>query len=208
GALDGGLEASNTHGLNCRGNFQTVFRIVITDEEWRSRFIGKRFPQLLHNPGARRMARDVEVQDAPAIMANNEEAIEETEGDRRNGEEIHGRHGFAMIAEKCRPPPSRFWVPGGPLHPAGDASLRDMEAQHQKFAMNAGSPPGGVLSYHAEDQVPDFLGNPLPTNPASHLRDQGPIQTEAGSMPTNHGLRGNDDQLLPERQILQKQASA
>jgi hypothetical protein len=128
GALDGGLDASNTHGLNCRGNFQTVFRIVITDEEWRSSFIGKRFPQLLHNPGARRMARDVEVQDAPAVVANNEEAIEETEGDRRNGKEIHGRDGFAMIAEKCRPPPSRFWVPGSPLHPAGDASLRNMEA--------------------------------------------------------------------------------
>jgi hypothetical protein len=66
--------------------------------------------------------------------------------------------------------------------------------------MNAGSAPGAIFGYHAEDQIPDLLGNSLPTNPASHLRDQGPIQTKAGSMPTNHGLRGNDNQrLLPVR---------
>ena len=56
------------------------------------------------------MACDVEVQDAPAIMANNEEAVENTEGDRRNVEEIHGGDGFAMIAEKSQPPPTRFWI--------------------------------------------------------------------------------------------------
>jgi hypothetical protein len=76
------------------------------------------------------MACDVEVQDAPAIMANNEEAVEKTEGDRRNGEEIHGGDGFAMIAEKSQPPPARFWISGRSLHPAGDASLRYIKAEH------------------------------------------------------------------------------
>jgi len=83
------------------------------------------------------MACYVEVQDAPAIMANNEEAVEKTEGDRRNGEEIHGGDGFTMIAEKSQPPPTRFWVSGRSLHPAGDASLRYIEAEHQKFAVDA-----------------------------------------------------------------------
>ena len=84
-------------------------------------------------------------------MTDNEEAIEETKGDRRNGEEIHGRDGFAVIAQKSQPPPSRFWIPGRSLHPAGDASLRYIEAQHQKFSMNAGSAPGAIFGYHAED---------------------------------------------------------
>ena len=91
------------------------------------------------------MACDVEVQDAPAIMANNEEAVEKTEGDRRNGEEIQGGDGFAMIAEKSQPPQTRFWISGRSLHPAGDASLRYIEAEHQKFAVDAGATPGGVL---------------------------------------------------------------
>src|ERR1035438_2401076 len=121
GALDGGLEASNTHGLNCRGNLQTVFRIVIEDEKLGCRLVRKRFPQLLYNPGAGRMACEIKMQDAPAVMTDNEQAIEETKGDRRNGEEIHDRCGFAVIAQKSQPPASRFWIPGGPLHPAGDA---------------------------------------------------------------------------------------
>src|SRR5713226_955045 len=48
------------------------------------------------------MACYVEVQDAPAIMANNEEAVEKTEGDRRNGEEIHGGDGFTMMRRKAK----------------------------------------------------------------------------------------------------------
>src|ERR1017187_4757019 len=76
GALDGGLEASNAHGSNCRGNLQTVFRIVIEDEKLGCRLVRKRFPQLLHNPGAGRMACDIEVYDAPAVRTDNEEAIE------------------------------------------------------------------------------------------------------------------------------------
>lgn len=60
GALDGGLEASNIHGPNRRRNFQPVFRVVIEDEKLGCRLVRKRFPQLLHNPGASRMACDIE----------------------------------------------------------------------------------------------------------------------------------------------------
>ena len=146
------------------------------------------------------MACDVEVQDAPAIMANYEEAVEKTEGDRRNGEEIHGGDGFAMIAEKSQPPPTRFWISGRSLHPAGDASLRYIEAEHQKFAVDAGATPGGVLGYHAEDQVLDLVRKPVSPNLFSDLGDKAPVQTEAGSMPTNHGFRSYDDErLFPPR---------
>ena len=61
GALDGGLEASNTHGPNRRRNFQPVFRVVIEDEKLGCRLVRKRFPQLLHNPSASRMACEIEV---------------------------------------------------------------------------------------------------------------------------------------------------
>ena len=146
------------------------------------------------------MACYVEVQDAPAIMANNEEAVEKTEGDRRNGEEIHGGDGFTMIAEKSQPPPTRFWVSGRSLHPAGDASLRYIEAEHQKFAVDAGSTPGGVFGHHSEDQVLYLFRKSFSPNPFSDLGDKAPVQTEAGSMPTNHGFRSHDDErLFPPR---------
>src|ERR1035437_3369070 len=59
GALDGGLEASNAHGANRRGNFRTVFRIVIEDEKPGSGLIGEGFSQLLYDPTARRMAGNI-----------------------------------------------------------------------------------------------------------------------------------------------------
>jgi hypothetical protein len=46
------------------------------------------------------MAGDVQVQNLPSIVANNNEAVENLEGDRRNGEEVHGRNGFPVIAKE------------------------------------------------------------------------------------------------------------
>ena len=43
------------------------------------------------------MMSDIEVQDAATVMANEEEAVEHTEGESRDGEEIHCRDGFAVI---------------------------------------------------------------------------------------------------------------
>jgi len=35
-----------------------------------------------------------------SVMANNKEAVQQLEGDRRDHEEIHGNDRFAMIAKK------------------------------------------------------------------------------------------------------------
>jgi hypothetical protein len=42
---------------------------MIKDEELRRGFIGKGFAQLLHDPGASRMAGDVKVKNTPSIVA-------------------------------------------------------------------------------------------------------------------------------------------
>jgi hypothetical protein len=44
------------------------------------------------------MTSDIEMQNAATVMANKEEAVEHTERERRDREEIHRRDGFAMIA--------------------------------------------------------------------------------------------------------------
>ena len=64
----------------------------------RRRLERKCFPQRLDDPTARRVLRDVEVQDPPAIMADHEKAIEYAEGDRRGREEIHRSDGFPVIS--------------------------------------------------------------------------------------------------------------
>jgi len=188
------------------------------------------------------MLGDVAVENLPSIMANNRKAIQQLKGDGWHSEEIHRSDHLAVIAEKAEPAFGRFRVPGRSLHAAGNASLRYVEAQHQKFAMNPGSAPRGVLSNHAEDQVSHLCRELLSIDPHFRSGDEAPVQTEARSMPTNHGFRGDQDErlfppgpvsegghpeefvehtklgfgvlafqrgeLLPQRQILQEQASA
>ena len=46
------------------------------------------------------MLCDIEVQDAPTIVTDDEKTIEHAEGDRRNSEEVHRGNRFPVIAEK------------------------------------------------------------------------------------------------------------
>src|SRR5208337_2842174 len=100
------------------------------------------------------MPGDIEVQDAPAVVADDEEAVQEIEGQGGNGEEVHSRDGFTMITKKGPPTLGGFRVSGSAPHPAGDGSLGYLKAQHAEFAMNARGTPGGVLGHHLENQVP------------------------------------------------------
>src|ERR1700752_1326385 len=97
------------------------------------------------------MAGDVQVQNLPPIVANNKEAVQQLERYRRDRKEIHGSDRFAMIAKKGQPASGKFWISGRSLHPTGDAALRHIETEHEQFAVDAGSTPGGVLSHHPED---------------------------------------------------------
>src|SRR5215467_4294258 len=69
------------------------------------------------------MLRDVEVQDTPALVADDKEAVEDTEGDRGHGEEVHGRNRFPVIRKKRAPALGGPGLSRNPLHPAGDTSL-------------------------------------------------------------------------------------
>ena len=57
---------------------------MIEDDEPRGRPKWKRFSQLLNDPQAGRVLRGVEVHDPPPTVADDEEAVEHTEGDRWN----------------------------------------------------------------------------------------------------------------------------
>ena len=104
------------------------------------------------------MLSDVEMNNLSPVMANNKEAVQQVEGDRRDREKIHGGDHFAMIAKKGLPAPGKSWILGRSLHPAGDASLGYIEAQHEELAVNPGSSPGRIVCHHLEDEIPDLLG--------------------------------------------------
>lgn len=72
--------------------------------------VRKCFPQLLRDPESGWMSSGVAVQDSSSVMRNDKEAIEHTEGDRWDGEEIHRCDGFTVILRESLPASCRFRV--------------------------------------------------------------------------------------------------
>ena len=97
-------------------------------------------------------------------MADDEKAIEEVEGDRGDGKEVHGGNVFAVIVKKRKPTLRRFMVSGCTTHPAGDRALRYIEAEHEEFAVDARRTPGGIVNDHLKDLVTDLFGDSLPAD--------------------------------------------
>jgi hypothetical protein len=146
------------------------------------------------------MESDIEVQDPSTIMADDEETVEYAEGDGWHSEEVHRRNRFSVIAEKRAPPFGPFRISRRASHPAGDGSLGNIESKHQKLAMDSRRTPGLILRHHSEDQVSNFLRDPLSAGYSPCPRDRTPIQSESSPVPTDHGLRADDDEgLLPAR---------
>src|ERR1700756_4938141 len=198
GTFERGPHGAYLQGSNRCRDLCPVFCIPVMDEKSGSRPKRKRLPQLLDDPTACRMLGDVEMQDTAAIMADDEEAVENTEADRGHGEEVHGRNRFPVIRKKHAPALGWLGVSRRPLHPAGDGSLGGSEAQHEQFTVNARRAPGRVLRHHPEDQLSHFHRQFLPTNRFSGLRDPTPIQSKPSAMPANDRLRVHEhERLLP-----------
>src|SRR6516162_2807755 len=151
-AFKGSLNRTDVEGANSGLDLQAVLCIAIEDQILGSRIKGKGLAQLLDDPQTGWMFGDVEVQNATAIVADNEEAVEYAEGDCGNREEIHRSDGFLVVTQKGQPAFGWIWVCGNSLHPARNGSFGDIKTEHQKFAVDAGSSPARVLGHHLEDE--------------------------------------------------------
>src|SRR6266478_8565691 len=153
----GGSERDDRQRSNDCGNLGSILAITVEYEKPGSCCKRKRFSQLLDHPLARRVLRDVEVQNAPTIMTDHEEAVQHAEGDRRSREKIKRRDGFPMIAQKGEPALASLRISRRSFHPTRDSSLGNIETEHKKLAMNARRFPRRILSDHAEDQFANLL---------------------------------------------------
>ena len=88
---------------------------------------GEGLAQLLCDPEAGRMCRDVEMQDAPAVMGDDKEAVQHSEREGWNRKEVHGCDGFSVIQQEGLPAPGGLRVLRCPCYPARNGSLRDVE---------------------------------------------------------------------------------
>jgi len=140
------------------------------------------------------MPGNVAVNDLPPAVPNNKEAIQQLERDRWDGEEIHGRDRFAMIAEKDQPAPGRFRVSGRTFHPTGNTSFRYLEAKHEQFTVNARSTPGWIFCHYAEDHVGELPSTVCFYRPVFSFWRASASKVEIRPMPADHRFGSDDKQ--------------
>jgi len=102
-ASEAGLLELYAVAFNNVDHFAIELRAVIEDQITRRSVVRKCLAQLLNHPGTVWMSGHVAVKDTSPGMRNDEEAVENTEGERRHGEEIHRGNCFTMVAQERRP---------------------------------------------------------------------------------------------------------
>jgi hypothetical protein len=100
GTPNRGSRTGYFHRANCSPDIQPILGVMVEDHKLGSGLVRERLSQLLHDPTGCRIASDVEVHNAPTVVADEKEAVEHIKGERWYGEEIHCGDGFAMIAQK------------------------------------------------------------------------------------------------------------
>src|SRR6202043_3177985 len=131
-------------------------------------------------------------QNLAAMVFDDEEAREQLEGQRGDGEEIAGDDRLAVVGEEGRPAACGIAAAWHASQIPGDAAFGDVEAELQEFPMDPGCPPVRILCRQPTDQGPHLLADPWPAGAAP--RSPAPVEAKAGSMPPDHGLRFHDEQ--------------
>jgi hypothetical protein len=88
---------------------------------------------------------------------------------------------------------------GSTSHPARDAALGDVVAEHEQFAVDARSAPSWILRYHLENQFTDLFRDRPSADWLTYPGEEPPIQSEAGTMPAHNCIRCHDNERISTR---------
>ena len=164
GRSEGSSLGNHPRGFHRCDHLEPELLIAIKDQVFVRRFKGKCLAQLLDDPTASRMLRDVNVQDAPPIMADDEEAVEYAEGNRWHSKEIHGCDGFPMVSKKGQPALGPVGISRCSFHPTRDASLGRSKPSMRSSPWIRGTPQVGFSATIPEiNSLTSFGVGLLPT---------------------------------------------
>ncbi len=139
------------------------------------------------------MRRGAEMHDPPPFVTKYDENEEQSESRGRHDEEVDRRHASDVIFEECSPCLRRRLRMARQVFRYG--CLRDFEAELQQLSVNSRRAPKWVLAGHPTDKVAD-LPRQGRSPRFSSSRLPGPEESEPLSVPTDNGLRLDDDQRL------------
>src|SRR5207302_7885530 len=150
---------------------------------------------LLDDPKAGGMPRDIEMPDAPPTVVDDENAVEHTKRNGRDGKKVHRSDDFPVVTEEDEPALGWLRISWCSAHPAGDSSFGDIKTEHHKLTVDTRCAPGRVLRHHPKDQTANFFRNPSSAH-LIRLRNRAPIEREPTSVPSYDGLRAHDSESL------------
>src|SRR5215472_8475064 len=129
------------------------------------------------------------MQNAPPVVREHQEHIQDLKPDRRYRKEVDRNQGLHVIIEEC--PPGLGGRISAPDHILAHARLADVDAQLEQLAVNWRSAPEWVLTTHGANQLAHLLRHARP--PRLTVSDlPGPEQAKAFAVPADDG-RGFDD---------------
>jgi len=97
------------------------------------------------------MFRDIEMEDLAATVFDYEEAIQDSKGEGRHGEEVHGRDRLVVIAKESSPELAGGGARRQTPEIARHGTFAEVQSEFQKLAVNSRSAPGGILLNHPPD---------------------------------------------------------
>ena len=192
--LDAGLLGFQTGGLQKLDHITIELRVPVQNYITVRASVGKGLTQLLNDPLRSRVTRDVEVQDLPASMLDDEETVQQPKGHCRHREEVQSHDDFAVILEKRQPVLRRITAAANASQISGEGPFRDDEAKFEKLTVDLRCAPTGIFFRQASDQGADLLGDLRPA--AAQVGPPTPVQPKTGAVPTDDSLRLHDDQDL------------
>src|SRR5712664_4208217 len=138
----------------------------------------------------------VEVHDLAAMLQQDYEYVEHTEGCRRYNEEVDGDKVGEVVLEERSPGLRRLLR--STRHETRNRALRNLKAELEQFTMDARRAPERIAERHGANEL-GKLGTDRRSTRSPPSRLPGPESTKALPMPTNDGLGANDMERLAPR---------
>src|SRR4051794_1376693 len=176
GRTRSGQHLLDPHGLDLLDEIMAEDSVTIPQQVTRSTIPRKRLPELVRSPFRGRMGCHAEVYNAPPVVCQDQEDVEDLETDRGHGKEVDGYQTVNVILQKS-PPGLRGWF-SMPHHILGDRGFGDLDPQLEQLAMNPRSTPAWVVPTHPPNQLPHLLWHAGPTGLAAAYPPR-PEQAEA-----------------------------
>jgi len=157
---------------------------VANQEPWHC-IVGECLDDLLSRPLGCRMSRYVEMYDASAIVAHDDEGKEYAERSRRHGEEVEGNDVSQVMVQACAPGLRRRLSSSNPVLP--DGCFGHHVTEQREFGLDTRDAPSWILARDAADQ-PAILGLGTGLADLARSRLPAPEELETQEIPADRGV--------------------